>query len=76
LVVNHAPAVARRDYDALRALLHNCATTSVAEQHDRSGWPGSPEQFRAHLRGRIGWVSTNRPDRGRKLRELLDRITW
>ena len=76
LVVNHAPAVARRDYDALRALLHNCATTSVAEQHDRSGWPGSPEQFRAHLLGRIGWVSTNRPDRGRKLRELFDRITW
>lgn len=71
LVVNEAPAVSRRDYDALRALLHNCARTGPAAQN-REGHP----DFRAHLLGRIGWVATGHPARAARLRMLFDAITW
>ena len=59
LVVNARPAVARREYDALRALLHNCARTGPAAQnHD------AHPAFREHLLGRIAWVGTGRPTPG------------
>ncbi|ODU03934.1 MAG: reverse transcriptase [Pseudonocardia sp. SCN 72-86] len=71
LVVNEAPAVSRRDYDALRALLHNCARTGPAAQN-REGHP----DFRAHLLGRIGWGATGSPARAQRLHALFDAITW
>lgn len=71
LVVNARPAVARGDYDVLRALLHNCARTGP-EAQNRTGHP----DFRAHLLGRISWAAASSPNRGRRLRELFDRITW
>jgi hypothetical protein len=76
LVVNQAPAVPRREYDALRALLHNCVRTSPAEQYRRSGWDGPFEHFPDYLLGKIGWVAASHPARGRKLRALYDRIEW
>lgn len=71
LVVNAAPAVSRREYDALRALLHNCAQTGPAAQN-RERHP----DFRAHLLGRIGWVATGNAARADRLRTLFDAITW
>jgi len=71
LVVNAAPAVARDTYDALRALLHNCARTGP-ESQNRHGHP----DFRAHLLGRISWIAAASPARARKLHTLFDRITW
>lgn len=69
LVVNSAPAVPRADYDRLRAVLHNAATTGLAAQnHD-----GHPD-FAAHLRGRIAWVAATHPARGRRLLALFDRV--
>ena len=71
LVVNVSPAVARADYDALRAELHNCLHTGPAEQN-RAGHP----DYRAHLRGRIAWIAATHTARGARLLELWERICW
>jgi hypothetical protein len=71
LVVNDRPAASRRDYDALRALLHNCARTGPDAQN-REGHPA----FRDHLLGRIAWIATGHPQRGAKLRALFAEIGW
>ncbi|WP_020667392.1 reverse transcriptase family protein [Amycolatopsis nigrescens] len=71
LVVNSSPAIARAEYDELRALLHNCARTGPGVQN-RHGHP----DFRAHLLGRIGWAGASSPARAAKLREMFDRISW
>jgi hypothetical protein len=71
LIVNARPNVARRDYDALRATLHNAARLGPASQN-LSGQP----DFRAHLLGRIAWVAHVHPQRGVRLRALFERIVW
>lgn len=71
LVVNSAPAAPRAEYDALRALLHNCLQTGPAEQN-RAGH----NDFQAHVRGRVEWAAAGHPGRGKKLRALYSRIAW
>ena len=71
LVVNAAPAVPRADYDALRAILHNCLRTGPAGQNHA----GHPD-FRAHLRGRIAWIAATHPARGARLLDMWQRISW
>ncbi len=71
LVLNDRPLAARAEFDALRALLHNCARTGPDAQN-RSGHPA----FRDHLLGRIAWVSTGSPARAARLRSLFDAIRW
>lgn len=71
VVVNQHLAVARIDLDRLRAILHNCARTGPAAQN-RDAHP----DFRAHLLGRIAWVTAVDARKGAKLRALFDRITW
>lgn len=71
VVVNQRLAVARADLDRLRAILHNCARTGPAAQN-RDAHP----DFRAHLLGRIAWVTAVDARKGAKLRALFERITW
>jgi len=71
LVVNSAPAATRADYDALRALLHNCVRTGPEEQNK-----DGHRDFRAHLLGRIGWIAASSQARAAKLRAMFGRITW
>ena len=71
-VVNDRPALPRRERDALRALLHNCAT---------HGWPSQtrgrdPVTFRDHVLGRVAWASSLDPVSGARLRALADRVDW
>lgn len=70
VVVNAHPNVARTQYDALKATLHNCVLHGPESQ--RHGQP----DFRSHLGGRIAWVESINPPRGRKLREAFDRVEW
>lgn len=70
VVVNAHPNVARTEYDALKAILHNCRAHGVESQ--RRGHPA----FREHLAGRISWVSSLNPPRGQKLRDAFGRIEW
>lgn len=71
LVVNVQPTLARADYDRLRAILHNCSVHGP-EHENREARP----DFRAHLEGRVAFVASTHPDRGRRLREALSRIQW
>ncbi len=71
LVVNDWPAVQRREYDELRAILHNCARTGPTSQN-RSDM----EDFRAHLYGRIARIGETSPTRRRTLLEMAERVDW
>ncbi|HEY4457902.1 MAG TPA: reverse transcriptase family protein [Pseudonocardiaceae bacterium] len=71
LVVNTAPAVSRAEYDALRAVLHNCLRTGPAEQNR-----AEHSDFQAYLRGRIAWIAATHPARGARLLDMWQRISW
>ncbi len=71
IVVNEHPNVARREYDQLKATLHNAARRGPSAEN-RAGVP----DFRAHLLGRIAWVESLHPGRGAKLRSEFARIAW
>jgi RNA-directed DNA polymerase len=71
VVVNEHPNVPRREYDELKAILHNAARGGPKDEN-RAGHP----DFRAHLLGRIAWVEQLNPGRGRKLRERFALIDW
>jgi RNA-directed DNA polymerase len=69
-VINDHPTVGRRERDALRALLHNCATLGWRSQaRGRDGFAG-------HVLGRIAQVGGLDPVLGAKLRAAYDAIDW
>ncbi len=71
LVLNTRPNIPRTEYDQLKAILHNCVKHGSASQN-RSGHPN----FRAHLLGRLSYVSYMNQRRGARLREVFDGIKW
>ena len=70
-MVNERVNVDRREYDALKAILHDASVNGPAAAN-RHGVP----EFRAHLLGRISWVASLNPRRGERLRERLERVDW
>ena len=64
LVVNDHCNIKRAEFDRLKAILTNCA---------RRG-PGS--ENRAHLEGRVAFVESINPVRGRRLRRTFEQINW
>jgi RNA-directed DNA polymerase len=71
LVVNHAPAVARDEYERLKAIVHNCLRHGPESQNREA----SP-RFRDHLGGRIAHLGFVNPARGARVRAAFDRISW
>ena len=71
LVVNAGLNVPRREYDQLRAVLHDAAR-SGPEAANRAGH----HDFRAHLQGRITWVAAGNPTRAAKLHAAFAAIPW
>ncbi|MCU1407479.1 MAG: hypothetical protein JWQ43_3782 [Glaciihabitans sp.] len=71
IVVNQHPNTPRREFDALRAILHNCAVHGPASQNHTGH-----TDFRAHLLGRISWTGALNASRGNRLRAEFDRIQW
>lgn len=71
LVVNDWPAVPREEYDALRAILHNCIVTGPAAQNQ-----ADHPDFRAHLHGRIAHIGETSETRRRKLLAMAERVDW
>lgn len=71
IVVNERLNVPRREYDQLKAVLHN-AERHGARSQNRAGVP----DFRTHLLGRVAWVESLHPGRGARLRGQLARIDW
>ena len=71
IVVNAHTNTRRADFDLLKAILTNCARNGP-ESQNRDG----RADFRGHLLGRIAHVGLVNAGRGKKLRELFERIVW
>jgi RNA-directed DNA polymerase len=71
LVANQSVNVIRADFDALKATLTNCLRSGPESQNHEAH-----VDFRAHLAGRVGFVEMINPAKGKRLRAILDRITF
>jgi RNA-directed DNA polymerase len=71
LITNQQLSVPRAYHDQLRAVLHD-AVLNGPDAANRAG----RQHFRSHLAGRVGWVESLNPVRGRRLRAQLDAIVW
>jgi RNA-directed DNA polymerase len=71
LVANQRPNTLRSDFDRLKATLTNCARLGP-ETQNREAHPN----FRLHLKGRVSFVETINPAKGRRLRAVFEKIKW
>lgn len=71
LVTNQRMNIRRKDFDRLRAMLTNCARHGPQSQN-REGLP----HFRAHLEGKVGFVESVNPEKGKRLHEIFQQIRW
>ena len=71
IVVNQHLNAPRREFDALKAILHNCKLLGPESQNR-----AAHTDFRAHLLGRITWMESLNPARGVRLRRDFDEISW
>ena len=69
LVTNEKLNVTRRECDRLKALLTNCVRLGM----DTQNLEHRPD-FYSHLQGRVSFVEMINPQKGKKLRFLLERI--
>ena len=71
IVVNEHANVVRDDFDRLKATLTNCVRHGP-ESQNREAHP----RWQAHLDGRVSFVEFVNPARGKRLREIYDRVRW
>ena len=71
IVLNEKKNTTRESFDQLKAILYNCVRFGPASQNRERH-----TAFRQHLDGKIQWVESLNPKRGRKLRDLFERIDW
>lgn len=71
IVLNRQPNIPRREYDTLRAILHNCQRLGPETQNIENH-----PHFREHLLGRIAYWTAVCPDRAKKLRQMFNHIKW
>jgi RNA-directed DNA polymerase len=71
LVVNQHPNVDRREYDLLKATLHNAVRHGPQTQNRRDH-----PNYRAHLLGRISQINHLNPHRGERLLATYRLIDW
>lgn len=71
VVVNRKLNASRKEFDRLKAILHNCLRTGPRAQN-RTG----RDDFAAHLQGRIAHITQLNAKRGLSLQRLFDRIQW
>ena len=71
LVTNQRINIVRADFDRLKAILHNCVQRGP-ESQNRKGHPA----FQAHLAGRLSFVESIHPAKGKRLRGVFEKIQW
>jgi retron-type reverse transcriptase len=71
IVTNQHTNVMRNDFDRLKAILHNCVRQGPQSQNG-----DAHPHFRLHLAGRIGFVESINPARGKRLRAMFEKIQW
>lgn len=71
VVVNEHTNVLRSEFKRIKAIIHNCKAHGPATQN-REGHA----DFRAHLAGRIAWISSLNESRGARLLKEFQHIQW
>lgn len=71
VVTNERLNVVRADFDRLKAILTNCVRHGP-ESQNRKRHPS----FQMHLEGRVAFVETINPQKGARLRWILEQIQW
>jgi RNA-directed DNA polymerase len=71
LAVNRRLNVIRADFDRLKATLNNCVRLGPESQNR-----DALANFRSHLDGRVGFVESINPAKGKRLRMLFEKIRW
>jgi len=71
LAVNRRLNIIRADFDRLKATLNNCVHLGPDSQNR-----DALANFRLHLDGRVAFVETINPAKGKRLRMLFERIRW
>ncbi len=71
VVVNEKINPSRREYDRLKAILHNCCQSGPSSQNRENR-----ENFSQHLLGRISHVRWLNEVKGEKLMTLYQKIDW
>jgi RNA-directed DNA polymerase len=71
LAVNRRLNVIRANFDRLKATLHNCVRLGPESQNR-----DAHDSCRSHLDGRVGFVETINPAKGKRLRALFEKIRW
>lgn len=71
IVVNEKPNLSRRDFDRLKAILHNCIKHGP-ENQNRENHP----DFQGRIRGKIAHWQHIAPARGSKLFAMYQKIVW
>ncbi|MEJ2592322.1 MAG: reverse transcriptase family protein [Candidatus Thiodiazotropha sp.] len=71
MVINQKTNPPRGEFDALKAILHNCVRHGPTSQN-RQG----RADFKAHLAGRIAYVNGINPAKGARLKVLWSLVKW
>lgn len=71
VVLNSHLNVQRKDFDRLKAIIHNCLKQGPASQNREKH-----SEFRAHLLGRIAHVQMINAEKGAKLLKTFNAIDW
>ena len=71
VVINQLKNLQRREFDRLKATLHNCVKFGPVSQNRKNH-----ARFRQHLSGKINWVHRLNPDKARRLVRLFEQIEW
>jgi len=71
LVANERANIRRSDFDRLKATLTNCIRLGP-ESQNRDAHP----HFRLHLQGKVAFVESINPAKGKRLHALFDQIPW
>lgn len=71
MTLNKFANIPRKDYDKLKAILHNCVKFGHKSQN-RNKQPN----FKSHLQGRIAYVRSLNPEKANKLEMTFSEINW
>ncbi|MES9988114.1 MAG: reverse transcriptase family protein [Candidatus Thiodiazotropha endolucinida] len=71
MVINQRPNLPRKEFDRLKAILHNCVRRGPESQNRED-----VEDFRAHLGGRVAYAAWLNPEKAERLRRLWLQIEW
>lgn len=71
IVVNERLSLRREEFDRLKAILHQCATSGPSAQNQ-----DKVDLWEEVLRGRVAWAHQLNPTKAARLKNLFDRIDW